>query len=380
MNEKSSKKKMMSFKELEAWQKKRLFIVFGTVMLISILFLGYASYSLISDKLNDDKQWYTMNDSDDDIKDTIDELSADATEVTVGTYIEEVKQVSLKDNTFRVVALVWFKWLDDDTIDMLNHFRIYNGEISDIEVIKDYNENGEHYQLARVDAKVSKNFVNNRFPLETHLLRFYIESEYLINQVVFVDDIENDGINKHIDISGYNIVRYKTDIFNYQYDSNHNDPETEAMKTADGTGLYSTEHMTAIEINRDSWGLYVKCFIALFGTTGWVLITLFINTYHRVDPLGMLPSALFGTVSNIMIGANLLPDALGLGLLEYVNFWGIFIILVGSVTVINVNRIRNHYDNKEYAGYFGRWMFITTCLLVAVGNILLPLSAYKMSF
>ncbi|MEG0565727.1 MAG: hypothetical protein RR590_05845, partial [Hungatella sp.] len=208
-----------------------------------------------------------------------------------------------------------------------------------------------------------------RFPLDSQQLKMYLESSYPVTKVVFLPDTENSKLNTNLNISGYGVRRYTNGVINFQYDGTHGDPElTEAV--------YTSEFVTALEINRDSWGTYVKCFIALLGTTIWVLITLFINTYHRIDPLGMLPAALFGTVSNIMVGANLLPDALEIGLLEYVNFWGIFTILAVAFSVININRIRNKYEDKEFAGAFGRLMFWTILILILAGHILLPISAY----
>lgn len=106
------------------------------------------------------------------------------------------------------------------------------------------------------------------------------------------------------------------------------------------------------------------------------LETMFLCTYHRVDPLSMIPAALFGTVSNIMVGANLLPDALEIGLLEYVNAWGIFTIIAGALTIININRIRNKHGDKRFAALFGRVMSFTLMFIVILGHILMPLSAY----
>ena len=138
----------------------------------------------------------------------------------------------------------------------------------------------------------------------------------------------------------------------------------------------TSEFMTQFEINRSGLGLYAKCFIALFGTSLWVFITMFLCTYHRVDPLSMIPAALFGTVSNIMVGANLLPDALEIGLLEYVNAWGIFTIIAGALTIININRIRNKHGDNQFAALFGRVMSFTLMFIVILGHILMPLSAY----
>lgn len=90
----------------------------------------------------------------------------------------------------------------------------------------------------------------------------------------------------------------------------------------------------------------------------------------------MIPAALFGTVSNIMVGANLLPDALEVGLLEYVNIWGIFTILAVTISVINVNRIRSKFEDRDFAKFFGRVMFYSIITLTLLGHVLMPLSAY----
>ncbi|MEG2703237.1 MAG: hypothetical protein RSA65_11505, partial [Clostridia bacterium] len=122
--------------------------------------------------------------------------------------------------------------------------------------------------------------------------------------------------------------------------------------------------------------MYMKCFIALFGTSLWIFITLFICTNHHVDPLDMIPEALFGSVGNIMIGASLLPDALSMGLLEYVNIWGIMTVIAGAMYIISVNRIRNKYQDQDYAYFFGRAMFVLLLFFVVAGHILMPLCAY----
>jgi hypothetical protein len=122
--------------------------------------------------------------------------------------------------------------------------------------------------------------------------------------------------------------------------------------------------------------------VASFG----LLLTLFINIYHHVDPLEMIPEALFGCVANIMVGASLLPEALDMGLLEYVNIWGILTILTATVVIINVNAIRHQ---RSFAGWhlllcrFFRSRDVLPHHLIRraiVGNLLLPLIAYNRQF
>lgn len=91
----------------------------------------------------------------------------------------------------------------------------------------------------------------------------------------------------------------------------------------------------------------------------------------------MIPAALFGTVTNITVGASLLPDTLSLGLLEFVNTWGVLTIIAGTITVINVNHIRKKWEDRAYAKKYGRVMSALIMFFTVPGHIIMPLAAYK---
>ena len=354
---------------MEKWQRKRLLLSVFAILIIAVSFLSFTLHQLYTDKNSEEGYWYSSMQTPEATQKRVTELSGNTTEVTVGTYVENLKEISLKNSNYRMEFLVWFRWEGDKVQDMSNNFRIYKGTVNKKELIRDYHENGVHYQQVRCDATVSKNYWTQRFPLESHQLRLYIEANTTVADVLFVADKEHSGVNPSMSISGYNLERTDVGVFNVEYSNTQSDP---AIKKAP----VHSELVTAMEINRSSWGLYVKCFTALVGTITWVLITLFLNTYHRVDPLGMIPGALFGTVSNIMVGANLLPDALEFGLLEFVNIWGIMTILAVAFSIINVNRIRNKYEDKKFASFYGKVMFYLILVLTVSGNILLPVTAY----
>lgn len=362
----------MKLSNLKKRQKKRLIITFACYIIIGVTVLTIFCTSLYSEKNKAQQGWESYLTDDTETAQTVDALSKDATIVHVGTYIDNLRELNLKNSEYRVEFLVWFNWEGDADLDPAHNFRIYKGEEKHKTIVKEVHEGGRHYQLVRMDALVSKNFDTKRFPLESHQLRFYIESAYPVQDVVYVADHEGSGINRNITLTGYEFRRHDIAAVNYRYDENHGDPSI----TGD---VYTSELVTAFEINRSSLGLYFKCFIALAGTLTWVLITLFICTYHRIDPLGMVPAALFGTVSNIMIGANLLPDALELGLLEYVNLWGVMCVLGGALAIININWVRKHAEDDEdkvFTQMFGRALFFTVFVFAFGGQVLLPICAY----
>lgn len=356
-------------KDFQPWQVKRLVAVLGIVLVVMVSFLVFATTTLYQDKMAEDTYWNNHLTQDAQEIAAAQAKSANATVVSVGSYIESIKEMNLKTSSFRVMAQIWFRWSGNDTIDMKDAFHVYNGTINKTDVICDDVVNGEHYQLLRCDITVGKEYWTVRFPLESHQLRFYVESEYPIEQVTFVADAANSGVNENLSAPGFAFKRSAVSVYYQDYASTHGDPKLlEPITTA--------EFVTAMEFNRSSWGLYVKCFVALVGTLTWVMIALFLGTFHHVDPLNLIPAALFGTVTNIMVGANLLPDALQMGLLEFVNAWGIMVILSVTLSIININRIRNKYEDKAFAKFFGRIMFFTILTLNITGHILLPLCAY----
>ncbi|MEG0735515.1 MAG: hypothetical protein RR441_01525 [Longicatena sp.] len=358
----------MKFKELDKGQKKRLLITMLLVIGIATTYIACAVTTLYKDKTSEDEYWNSYMKTPVEYTQAVEERGQDSIEVEVGTYVENLKEINIKGSSFRASYEIWFKWEGDPELNMINHYRIYKGTINKQEVIKDYHEGNMNYQKVRVDVTVTKDYWTKRFPLESHQLRMYLMSNYPIEKVHFLGDDKLSSCNPNLSITGYDLTRFGTGVTGYTTKST-GDPEIKGDIT-------SSEYMTAIEINRTSAGLYVKCFIALVGTITWVLITLFLCSYHHVDPLSMIPAALFGTVSNIMVGANLLPDALDLGLLEYVNFFGVLSILAVALTVINVNRIRNKYQDKAFASYYGRRMFYILLLYILLGNILMPLAAF----
>jgi len=377
----------MSLKNMEKWQKRKLIFSFAMVLIIGISFLFFTCNALYQDKMGEDIYWRDALEIPNDLKEDVEVYGADATRVTVGTYVENLKEINIKSSYFRVVFLAWFKWEGNDDLDMMNNFRIYKGLINKMEVVKEVHKGNEHYQLVRCDTTITKNYWTIRFPLESHQLRIYIEPNYIVNDVVLVPDTGQSGLNENLGISGFDIDRFETGAYAIRYDGTRGDPDL----PADGNVVVS-EHVTAMQINRSDPGLYVKCFAALVGTITWVMITLFICTYHYVDPLSMIPAALFGTVANVMVGANLLPDALQAGLIEYVNFWGVMMILMSAIVIININQIRKKQDAKasadgnndkrntlsarEFSKLYGRVLFYTILLLILGGNILLPVCAY----
>ena len=360
----------MSYKDLSPEHKKRLYSVVAYILGVGILFLGLCTFSLVSERYEAVYAWEGyFQDTDEDYA-RVSELSKNAVNVTVGTYVENLREVNLKMSNYRVEMLIWFKWKGDEQLNPAGNFRVYRGATNRKETVRQLTtEDGEHYQLVRLDTTISQNYQTKRFPLESHALMIYIESEIPVQSMVFEADREDSGINRYIAVTGYKFRRHDIGTVSYKYSTAHGDPTLEDY-------VLNSEIVTGLEINRDGLGIYFKCFIALMGTLLWTLIIFYLNVYHRFDPVSMIPGVLFGAVANIMVGASLLPDALDMGLLEYINGWGIYIILSSAIAIINLNRVREVSDDADAALYMGKLFFRMMVVLCLVGNFIFPVTAY----
>ncbi|MDD3336717.1 MAG: hypothetical protein PHI98_14600 [Eubacteriales bacterium] len=351
------------------WQIGKMIIAFVLTFVIGGVYLFCAATLLYQDRAAEDFYWQAALDEEQESIALFDSVGGDPIEVLCGNYIENLKEVSIKGSYFRLEAQIWFRWQGDPSLDMMNHFRFYRGTINKMTVIKDYHQGDDNYQLVRCDVTITKQFWTRRFPLESHQLRMYLVSNFSADQVRLVADKENSSLNSGLSIAGFDIRRVDYASIAYMQNGTHSDPEL-------SSNLIQSECLTQIELNRSNWGMYARCFMALIGTITWVMISLFLNSYHEVNPLGMLPAALFGTVTNIAVGASFLADGLEMGLLELVNIWGIMTIIIVTISIININRIRDKYHDARFATFYGRTLFYLMLFFVALGNILLPVVAY----
>lgn len=367
--------------ELNPYQKRKYILWVTIFTLIFVFYIGSVIYIMTKEKNNAAEELQQILAEDEAAAEAAKSFTADAVHVKAGTYLETIKSISLKDCTFRIVFTVWFQWKDKEgaALDFTDAdaFRIEDSNINKREVIKNYKKDGICFQEMRIDATISKSFETVRFPLGSQVLNFSIEPRYGIDEVVLDADVENSNVNQNLNISGYALLENYITSHTYMYPTNMGNPTYEKTQI-------NSQIITCLSVNRNSLGLYMKCFIALIGTMTWIMITVYICANHRVNPLTTIPVALFGTISNIMVGSNLLPDVSSLGLVEYVNFYGIMILLGGAITIIHINRLRDVIpttpEEKEFTGryarFFGRTMFVLLLTLCIAGHILMPVSAY----
>ncbi len=360
----------MRINSLDKALKRKLIFWETFIIGFFVLFIGASSIYLYDNKRGDEYDWNNyLTESCDYTQEEIN-LMENAAEVSVGTYIVSIDEIDIKNSNYTVTFNCWFNWEGNDTLDMRDKFDIYEGEIKSVKILDEYRNGADNYQLFRVNATVHKEYDTRRFPLASYQLRLYIMPTQSIEDIVFAPDKDGSSVNENLGVTGFKLTNSDVGLY-----INRHDTALDGAYYKNGASEVYSEIITEIELNRSSWGLYIKCILTLLGTTAWMFITLFACSHHNVDSLGMIPAVLIGTASNIVIGANLVPDALQAGLLEFINIWGIYIVIISTIMIMQINQIRREYGKDS--NLFGEIIFYTIVITTIAGYIILPLSAYK---
>ena len=360
----------------QSWQKRRLVVSVIVLLVIFVPYLVFACLTMYEDAQAEDDYWNSyLEPPSAEVQALVDEYSEDAAKVDVAFNLEQVQSVDIAKSTFTVMMNVAYRWEGHDDLDFTSKHNVsfYKGDIADILVLEDEHDGTTNYQYVQYIVTINKDYWTVRFPLESHQLRLYLEPSYNVNRVVFNVDRDACYVNPNLAISGYELMRWDTNVEILADDHAMLNPLYDDY--ADPT-VYTTEAMLQLEINRSGIGVYLKCTVAMFGTLGWILLCLYVATFRHVNALGMVGSAFFGAVSNILVGANMLSSALQLGLIEYVNLFGLGIIVASTAVVIAINTIRNEIENEAFAQFYGRVMLVLIAILMIAANVLLPVCAY----
>ncbi len=251
--------------------------------------------------------------------------------VSIGTYIDRIVNLSIRESSWDVDFYVWFRWTGDPKLDPGGSFQVIDGEIASRTMLDDVHDpDGTNYQRCRVTAHITKFFDIGRFPLEDHMLNLYIEDGSRDGMALrYAVDAGATSVSSRVKVPGYTLTGFRDAVKNHTYKSRHGDPRL----PADMKRIVS-QYVLGINLNRPGYDLFLKISLALFAAISLAFCVLFIKP-SDVDPrFGLAAGAFFGAVANIYLANSMVPDSGGLGLVDFVNGIGlgtIFLIVAESV-------------------------------------------------
>ena len=116
----------------------------------------------------------TCYDGADEVPVWHDRRSATQKFVYIGTYVNQINSMSLKDEKVQVDFHIWFRWKGDD-LKPLETFDLTNGDVDAKEDIYQATSGGFHYAVCRCLATIQKQWNVRDFPLDNHDITIELE-------------------------------------------------------------------------------------------------------------------------------------------------------------------------------------------------------------
>jgi hypothetical protein len=290
--------------------------------------------------------------------------------VTIGVYVDRIVNMSVKDLSWTVDCYLWFRW-QDSTLKIGENFQVVDGWIESKEKKKEYHQQGNHYVLYRLVARITAVFEEFRFPCDDHLLTICIEEpSYDRDHLIFEADSLNSSVSSRAKAPGYSI--YKTAVVEkpHSYKTTRGDPEF-----VPGTKATYSQFRMGMWIKRQSWGYFLKMFLPLFVAVAVALLAFFVNPMHSDPRFGLGIGALFAAVANSYITSNMLPNTGVMSLADVINLVGTITILLTLILSAISLFIYERKSNHQLSHRFDRYAFYLMLIGYLVLNIALPRAA-----
>jgi ABC-type multidrug transport system fused ATPase/permease subunit len=356
-----------------AHEKKRIILATALVILLAYVIIIYFSASAmfkdraISDERHVARMSATGVEPGRTPPDVLPE-KGDHVTVKIGTYVENIDSLSIRDNMWNVIFYVWFSWKGDAKLDPGGKLDVVDGMINKKELLDDYHDaNGTNYQRYCINAKIIKFFDTVRVPIEDHMLNIYIEDGTRDGtKMRYVAD-ETSNISSRLNIPGFKITGASNVVKTHTYKSPHGDPRL----SAENKKVFS-QYIAAIKIVRVDLGFYFKIFLYLFAALLLTLASLFIKSSDASPRFSLPTAAYFGAVANSYMANALLPPSGVFGLVDYVSGIGLFTIFITIAASLVSNYYSTRKDDEEMSFVLDRVIFLVVGLPCVAANIFIP--------
>jgi len=179
--------------------------------------------------------------------------------VVVGTYVNHIYGIDIKNSQYTVDFYIWFRW-EGDELKPLDSFEVAGGRVTSKTGIEKKKLGALNYTSARVIATVTKFWDLKRFPLDGHTLTLEIEdAEHDTRTMVYEQDHDNIGISPELQVPGWVVKTTRADVERHLYQTNYGDTSFPT-----NTESRYARYRFSIEVARPGYGRFLKVFFGLF--------------------------------------------------------------------------------------------------------------------
>jgi len=223
-------------------------------------------------------------------------------QIVVGTYVNHVYGIDIKNSSFTIDFYVWFRWEGDD-LKPLDTFELVNGRIVSKTSLLKKKIGAQNYVCARVLATITKFWDLRRFPLDNHTLALEIEDADDDRAIVYVQDRENTGLSPDLQVPGWIVKKSGAQVVRHVYHTNYGDTSLPPYRES----AYS-RYMFSIDVARPGYGRFLKVFFGLFISVLVSWCGFFVRPKESSPRVSLGVGATFAAAAVSVAINNSLPD------------------------------------------------------------------------
>lgn len=320
-----------------------ILIFFLIIILISGIAFSYTISTLIKDMATNlsNTMKNTMDPNVPDTGKTASEsfsLPPNSKKVTIGTYLERIEDLNIKESYWTYEFYLWFKW-NSNEIDLLGEndlshknelpFTVINGNILKADLVDRYSDSLNHIEYIQyfVKAKSTQFFDVSLYPIDKHDLIIPIEHKWIDRKnLYFEPDTIDSKVSSRVMINGYEKENeIKLIEKPHAYKSARGNP-----KFSSGYKTDFSQYRMAVRIYKGGLSVILKLFLILYIA---VLVT-FIAPFAP-DPSRYTVGALFTAAGGSYILASKLPSTNIFSLAEIINSFCI-VLIVAMISILGI--------------------------------------------
>ncbi|HUG13250.1 MAG TPA: hypothetical protein VMM36_19690 [Opitutaceae bacterium] len=223
-------------------------------------------------------------------------------EVTIGTLVNRIDAISLRESTFDVDFYIWFVWSNPE-INPGETFEIVNGRINSKAESDIHDVEGGRYACYRVQATIIKEFDLFKYPRDRHHLTIEIEDATSEQDLVYTLDSRNSMLSDDFYVSGFTASGGKFDVTSHIYNTNYGDPNL----ASDNKSVYS-RFIASFGIHRPSSAAALKLYIGVFAAALIGFLSLLARADQADVRFGLGSAALFAAIATQFVIATNMPE------------------------------------------------------------------------
>ncbi|MCY9665695.1 hypothetical protein M5X11_12090 [Paenibacillus alginolyticus] len=296
----------------------------------------------------------------------------DFTEVKIGSYLENIRNVSIADSSFSADLYIWFSWQGNKELNPGDLFQIVGGKIDSKELSSEhYSDDGSNYQRYKISITADKVYNTTRFSLEDHMLNILIEDKKndgaALNYVV--DD--KSAMSSRVKVPGYRVTKFEEVVKPHEYKSTFSSPN------AKGQYRVFSQYAIGISMIRTDWSFYFKIFLPYLLSVGLGLVVLWTKPELIDARTGLGGASFFGVIANAYVVNSLVPANSGtFGLLDILTLSALLsVFLIVAAAILSYNLYQKQ-EKPELSVAFDRVVFYSITFGYLLLSLVLPFCTY----